>query len=527
MGIFLVYIIKSAVCLAIFYLFYRLLLSRETFHRFNRFALLGILLWSCLLPLVEISVKQPTGVQNTLLTLEEWLSLVGSMDAVEAVAPQATIPWWVQGVMWIYVCGIVFFVCRNLYSLGCLALLLRSGRREDICRYVPNAADKATLLVHNREIAPFSWLKFIVISRKDLEENGREILTHELAHIRRRHSLDLLLADVCIFFQWFNPASWLLKQELQNIHEYEADEAVINQGIDAKQYQLLLIKKAVGTRLYSMANSFNHSKLKKRITMMTKEKSSSWARLKYLYVLPVAAIAVTAFARPEVSEVTREISNAKVNDLVTIAETNAEKNAVAAGDTAVTGVPLTLVGKPVEVTADDNIYNEVDKMPEYPGGVNELLKYLSKNVRYPEAAKKAKKQGRVVVQFVVDKEGNITNPSVVRGVDKDLDAEAVRVISSMPRWTPGMQDGKAVAVKYTIPVMFRLNTDTKKNVDSQKDSLLFLLDGKEIDASGLSKIDPSTIESIKVLKDENSTKPYGEKGKNGVVLVKLKAAEKK
>lgn len=261
--------------------------------------------------------------------------------------------------------------------------------------------------------------------------------------------------------------------------------------------------------------------------MMTKEKSSSWARLKYLYVLPVAAIAVTAFARPEVSEVTREISNAKVNDLVTIAETNAEKNAVAAGDTAVTGVPLTLVGKPVEVTADDNIYNEVDKMPEYPGGVNELLKYLSKNVRYPEAAKKAKKQGRVVVQFVVDKEGNITNPSVVRGVDKDLDAEAVRVISSMPRWTPGMQDGKAVAVKYTIPVMFRLNTDTKKNVDSQKDSLLFLLDGKEIDASGLSKIDPSTIESIKVLKDENSTKPYGEKGKNGVVLVKLKAAEKK
>ena len=166
-------------------------------------------------------------------------------------------------------------------------------------------------------------------------------------------------------------------------------------------------------------------------------------------------------------------------------------------------------------------------MPEYPGGVNELLKYLSKNVRYPEAAKKAKKQGRVVVQFVVDKEGNITNPSVVRGVDKDLDAEAVRVISSMPRWTPGMQDGKAVAVKYTIPVMFRLNTDTKKNVDSQKDSLLFLLDGKEIDASGLSKIDPSTIESIKVLKDENSTKPYGEKGKNGVVLVKLKAAEKK
>ena len=124
-------------------------------------------------------------------------------------------------------------------------------------------------------------MKFVVISEKDLKENREEILTHEYAHIRKRHSIDLLIADICIFFQWFNPASWLLKQELQNIHEFEADESVIAQGIDAKKYQLLLIKKAVGTRLYSMANSFNHSSLKKRITMMLKKKSNPWARLKY------------------------------------------------------------------------------------------------------------------------------------------------------------------------------------------------------------------------------------------------------
>ena len=138
-------------------------------------------------------------------------------------------------------------------------------------------------MVHRQAIAPFSWMKYIVISRKDLEENGREILIHEAAHIRHRHSIDLLIANVCVFFQWFNPGAWLLKQELQNIHEYEADETVINEGVNAKDYQLLLIKKAVGTRLYSMANSFNHSKLKKRITMMLKEKSSPWARMKYLY----------------------------------------------------------------------------------------------------------------------------------------------------------------------------------------------------------------------------------------------------
>ena len=133
-------------------------------------------------------------------------------------------------------------------------------------------------------------MHWIVIARKDLEENGREILIHELAHIRNRHSWDLLLADLCIFVQWFNPAAWLLKQELQNIHEYEADETVLREGVNARNYQMLLIKKAVGTRLYSMANNFNHSSLKKRITMMLKEKSNPWARAKYLYILPLAAL---------------------------------------------------------------------------------------------------------------------------------------------------------------------------------------------------------------------------------------------
>ena len=149
-----------------------------------------------------------------------------------------------------------------------------------------------------------------------------------MAHVHNRHSIDLLISDICIIFQWFNPTSWLLKQELQNIHEYEADETVIRQGVNAKQYQLLLIKKAVGTRLYSMANSFNHSKLKKRITMMLKEKSSPWARMKYLYVLPVAAITLTAFARPEISNELNEISTIKVNDITSILDAKEVNNSL-------------------------------------------------------------------------------------------------------------------------------------------------------------------------------------------------------
>ena len=535
MGIFLVYMLKSALCLAAFYLFYSLLLSRETFHRFNRFVLLGVLCLSCLLPWVEIRVKPSAEAGDAWVMLEAWMQLVGSAGGpAEVAVPVASTPWWVYGLLWLYVAGIAFFAVRNLYSLGRLAVLLRSGKREDMTPYVPEADTKAVLLVHDRSVAPFSWMKYIVISRKDLQENGREILIHELAHIHARHSLDLLAADVCIFFQWFNPAAWLLKQELQNVHEYEADEAVIHQGIDATQYQLLLIKKAVGTRLYSMANSFNHSKLKKRITMMTKEKSSSWARLKFLYVLPVAVIAVTAFARPEVSAVSREISSAKVNNLVP----NSQTNAVSAEDTVIaiavidTLLPKELKGKPEKaVVKGGDLYDIVEVMPKFPGGPSEMMKYLAKNIRYPEAAKKAKTQGRVVVQFVVDAEGNVTNPSVIHGVDKELDAEAVRVVSGMPRWTPGMQDGKAVAVRYAVPIMFNLlktqpgGKGARLGADGKEP--LIVVDGKEMTDFDITSLDPSTIESIHVLKDEASIEPYGEKGKNGVILVNLKKGDGK
>ena len=334
MGILFVYILKSSFCLAVFYLFYRLLLSRETFHRFNRIALLGILLLSCLLPFVEVSVRRPVEMYQTMMTWEQWL-LLADLAGTEthAVQVQENVVTWIQGLLLVYLFGILFFMLRNIYSLFGLWVLLKSGRREKVSDYVVTVV-KAVLIVHERDISPFSWMRYIVISQKDLHENGREILTHELAHIRNRHSWDLFAADICIFFQWFNPAAWLLKQELQNIHEYEADETVINEGVDARQYQLLLIKKAVGTRLYSMANSFNHSKLKKRITMMLKEKSSPWARMKYLYVLPVAAITLTAFAHPEISNELNEISTIKVNDITSILDAKGVNNSLTAVDTA-------------------------------------------------------------------------------------------------------------------------------------------------------------------------------------------------
>ena len=168
-------------------------------------------------------MKQHSEVTQTMLTLEQLLMMADAMSSVgPKVQVQDSTSVWIKVALLVYLAGIFFFALRNVYSLTRLLMLLKSGRRERIATYLPDKGKRVTLIVHNRDIAPFSWMKYIVISRKDLEENGREILIHELAHIHNRHSWDLLVADICIFFQWFNPASWLLKQELQNIHEFEA-----------------------------------------------------------------------------------------------------------------------------------------------------------------------------------------------------------------------------------------------------------------------------------------------------------------
>ena len=627
MGAFFVYILKSSVCLAVFYLFYRLLLSKETFHRFNRFALLGILLLSCIVPFMEVTVKEPTEVHQQFLTFEELLLTVGVSPVEEAGNIMLVSDFtWREMLLLVYLSGIVFFLIRTVWSLFRMLHLIRDSR-------IVSRENGITIIAHRKNIAPFSWMKFVLISETDLLENGTEILVHEVAHIRKRHSIDLLVADICIFFQWFNPASWLLKQELQDIHEYEADECVINQGIDAKKYQLLLIKKAVGTRLYSMANSFNHSSLKKRITMMLKKKSNPWARLKYLYVLPLAAIAVAAFARPEISSELDEISAVKVNDLTAIMKTEEVKspekhpakeikvqgqvlekstNAPVVGASVIikgttsgtitdldgnfvismpVGATLSvsyinmktkeltitekLIGKikslkvylEGEITtktqevvvvgygggeeASDEVpvFRVVEEMPEFPGGMGECLKFLGKNIKYPVEAQKAGVQGKVIVQFVVEKDGNIANPKVVRSIDPDLDGEAIRVISIMPKWKPGMQKGQPVRVKYTVPVTFRLDgKDIKSNearhlelktdtvfqenplrigketfsLKDWKEKPLLIVDGIEKPYSQMEKINVSDIESISVLKDAAGTAIYGAKAKNGVILITTK-----
>ena len=528
MGTFLVYILKSSLCLAAFYLFYRLLLSRETLHRFNRMALLGVLLLSAVVPLIEVSTEQPTGVGQGMLTLEEWLILSEAMPEVSSTPVEEARAVWPLVLLAVYGVGVLFFLGRNLLSLIRLGQLLRGTQREDIHRYVADAP-RILLFVHERGIAPFSWMRCIVIARKDLEEDGRPILLHELAHIRCGHSWDLLLADLCCFVQWFNPAAWLLKQELQAVHEYEADEAVLRAGVNAREYQLLLIKKAVGTRLYSMANSLNHSKLKKRITMMQRRKSNPWARAKLLYVLPLAAVAVAAFARPEVSGVSNELSAAKVTDLAEIVK-----------EKTVGSVPQDTVKADGLQGKNSTVYDMVEQAPAFPGGPQAMMQFIKDNLKYPQIAKENGIQGRVILQFVVDETGKVTDPKVIRSIDPSLDLEAIRIVKAMPRWTPGMQDGKAVAVRYTIPVIFKLETaeetSSKDGVLSIKagnmsevsgeiskllmnsDSLVILVDGVPATEETLHALSADKIATMSILKDKLDGMATA-KGKKTVIAI--------
>ena len=516
MGMFFIYSIKVAICLVAFYLFYKLLLSRDTFHAFNRATLLLLMLLSLVLPFVSLSIDEPTVVNNGMVQVEQLL--VAGVTGEDTQPASLTL---VQVLFMVYMVGVVVSVGREIVSLAGLYKLI-SGRDH------VTIDNGIRIIVIDGDMAPFSWFNNIVICRSDYESGRREILIHEMAHISHHHSLDILLCNVLLIFQWFNPAVWLLRRELRNIHEYEADEAVLASGANAAEYQLLLIRKAVGERLFSMANNLNHNSLKKRITMMLKEKSNPWARVKYLYVLPLAALAVSAFARPEVSAVADELSSAKVNDLVASMKTNQP-------ETASTAVKDTL-------TPDESVFEVVEQMPEFPdGGMTGLMKYFKNNMRYPEEAKKAGTQGRVVVQFLINKNGAISDVSVLRSVDRLLDAEAVRLVRSMPKWKPGMQKGKEVTVKYTVPLSFKLMEDVKAEASDKKNHLIIVegaqtdyadisiqVDGREVTPEILRALNPDRIQSVSILKEPVDVAKYTtDKSKKAVMQVTLKKEESK
>jgi len=598
MGLFFIYSLKVAFCLIAFYLLFKLLLSKETFHSFNRLVLLLIMVVSILLPWVKVTTAEPTAIAEGMISIE---SVIASAEVVDSESPEGLTA--IQLLFIIYIIGIAVFFLREVVSVFSLIRLIRRG--------TPLTAEQAgvsqrgvQVVVMKNEIAPFSWFRHVVLSEKDFREKPREILTHELAHIRLGHSWDVAVCNLLIIFQWWNPAAWLLKRELQNVHEFEADEAVIKRGVDAKQYQMLLIKKSVGEHLFSMANYLNYHSLKTRITMMQMKQSNPWHKMKALVVVPMAALAVVAFANPHVDAVAEQIqseSDAVVSQAVTemknemtptqeqplVQVEETEENVEVVGKVVdtdskpVIGAAILIrgtkkgsvtdpeglfrmkdvpVGSWIDVmyvgyktvsmqvtkanasklsfvmekenASNGKVFDVVEQMPQFPGGMPALMKWLQDNMKYPKEAQDAKQQGRVIVSFVVEKDGSITNVRVVKSVAPALDEEAIRVVKAMPNWSPGMQNGEPVRVNYTVPISFQLYGG-KTDVNAPSGSTihmatpgnvqpLYVVDGKEMNWTDIQKIDPAKIESMTILKNEDATKKYGEKGKNGVVVIQLK-----
>ena len=545
---FLIYDLKVALLVAAFYMFYRLLLSHETFHRTNRLVLLATAIASFILPLCVITLHKTVVVSGHGLVSLEGLGMAEVADAAEPQMP-----------LWQIVAIVVFFVGLAVTLghtfMGILKvwrLVSHSERHQE--------PDGIVVCVTDRDVSPFSFCRYIVLSRSDYEAHEASVLAHERGHIRQRHSLDVLLVDTLTALQWFNPAMWMLRQDLRAIHEYEADAAVLSQGINMRQYQYLLIQQAVATCGYSVANGITHSTLKNRIHMMlTNKKTNRASWLKLLAMLPIvgAALALNAETvnhyvyedtqeqpQKKVVKKGKKDSQVKVNaktievktdkDVVTGENVTVELNADKQKSTGKKLVfldevlegpePLIVIdGKvatveqlkaldqeevdnitvlkkakePLEVYAKhfnadtsngilfintkeyvkngkkevvdvavkkseeeaepEGAFDVVEQMPEFPGGAAGMMKFIAENVKYPEEAYSKGTEGRVLVQFIIEKDGSVTNVKVIKKVNDAIDAEAVRVVKAMPKWKPGKQNGREVRVKYTIPVIFRLS----------------------------------------------------------------------
>lgn len=544
LGMFFIYSVKVAVCLTLFYLFHKLLMSRDTFHTFNRFAILSMMLLSLVLPLVHLSLDSETGINRGTVALEGLVAQTVVADGGNGVGEGLTLT---QVLLAAYVLGVVLFVGKALLSVGSLLRLIRRAR----CVEVRNGIRIYTM---QGDISPFSWFRYIIMSEKDWQENRREIVLHEMAHIRRCHSMDVAVCNMMIVFQWYNPAAWLLKRELQTVHEYEADEAVLSAGVDVTHYQMLLIRKAVGERLFSMANNLNHNSLKKRITMMKIKRTNPVQKAKIAFVLPLAAMTVAAFASQKVENLSEKVeqeseafSSVSDNPVVRAVDETARVAAVKVQEEkALEEVSSMAMAKDTAETKSGKEFPCIpETFPQFPGGHVALFEYLSKNIKFPKSKENEDVKVRVVTTFTVEKDGSITDAKIVRSQGEAFDNEALRVINGMPKWIPGMQNGKAVSVKYTLPITFS-TTDSDKKIKSVRtidmndnggkqpegkvvsrkvemfssEDFVLVVNGKVVEA--LNGIKPSDIEKVDVKKDAETMKKYNAEGKQGVMLISTK-----
>lgn len=506
MGTIFAYSIASSVLLVALYLPYKWLLSRLKQPSLNRFTLMAI--YVVALSAWPIANMLSGGVAASGLPVSDVAFGEISANVVEG-GNHAVTPVWVDWCFLLYVAGMAVTIIITLFSAIKISRVIRRCRRVEV-------GGERVLVSDDSRLAPFSIFSRIVIPRKDLAD-GDMIVAHEKVHVIRRHSLDLIVAQAVAIFQWYNPAAWLMIRELKSVHEFDADAGVIDSGIDMKQYQILLIKKAVGSRFPSPANSLNHSNLKIRIAMMYDSKSTRGRRLRGLALVPAFVVALAVTNLDAVASVISDASASKVPTVsaVKVTETSATEQAIAGSVAAIEQPEVVAAGtvKKGEKTEGGSSAQKVaEKMPQFPGGDVALFKFLAENVKYPESAMNDNVEGRVVVRFIVSETGKVCDPEIVRGVREDLDKAAIEVVNSLPDFIPGMTDNKPVAVSFTLPVNFRLSKDEGQPAVSK---IAIFIDGEKVTKDEFDRVSPDKVESITIIKNDPAFP-------DGKMIVKLK-----
>ena len=500
----LAYFLKINVAIALFYAFYRLFFHKDTFFHWRRMALLCFFAISMLYPLLNI--------QGWIKAHEPMVAMADLYATIilpeQVVTPlQEPVMNWQEFIMQlakvIYWSGMLLLATRFFVQLGSIIRLHFQCSKSKIQGVRVHLLKKKT--------GPFSFFHWIFIHpQSHTESEISEIITHEETHARQYHSVDVLISEIMCIFCWFNPFIWLMKREVRGNLEYMADHRVLETGHDSKSYQYHLLGLAHHKAAANLSNSFNVLPLKNRIKMMNKRRTKEIGRTKYLMFLPLAAILMIVsniemvarttekFAKEMMGQATEEVAmQAETTDIpelptediqgTTLPRDKQEKEMA---ETQIKSVP------------DSVVFQVVEEMPDFPGGVQALMDYLSKNVRYPAEAHAIGAQGRVIVSFTVKKDGSIADTKVERSVNPYLDKEAMRVIAAMPKWKPGKQRGEAVNVKFTVPVAFRLSGPELPKAEEVKQS-----DMDEVVVVGYAAKDDPTPEGDSV-KGENEDEVF-------------------
>lgn len=424
----MLYLLQVNVGLILFYALYKLVCTRDTFFRSRRFILIVSLVLPFILPFIDVREWLESRDRMIMLTHFDYSAVLPEIVVGSEVAETGSrvfvLSEWIG---YLYLAGVVVLLVRLVVQAFSLyRLIVRMPEKE---------INGVRVKCLNDPSGPFSFFGWIFMNPATVKEDELdEILTHEMAHVKQHHSVDVLLAEMVSICCWMNPFAWLLKREVRLNLEFLADRKVMEAGFATKSYQYHLLGLAYNHK-YGLSNNFNFSHLKQRIIMMNKKKSNAAGHIKYaLFVLPAFALLVAG--NISCSQDASQTEDAKEEVVAPVSPEAKEA--------------------PVDSTAKEEVFMVAEQMPEYPGGMKEMLKFLQENVKYPENAMKNNVQGRVIVQFVVEKDGTPTEFKVLRSVDPDLDAEALRVMKAMPKWKPGMQKGQVVRVKFTVPVSFKL-----------------------------------------------------------------------